>query len=100
MNAYRPGGRSDRQESQRFRSFEYTELLERDKANLDLFWLRDESLDDLDSLPPPDIVAAEIVEDLEAVLAEFADVAQALSRDGGSKLQPIQQPLLKESTES
>jgi len=50
----------------------------RDKANLDITWLRDESLEDLDNLPAPEIIAREIVEDLTAALAEFEAVAAAL----------------------
>ncbi len=46
--------------------------------SLDIFWLRDESLEDTDNLPPPDVIAAEIVEDLEAALAEFAAIAESL----------------------
>jgi len=41
-------------------------------------WLRDESLEDLENLPPPDVIAQEIVDDLEAALAEFSAVAQSL----------------------
>ena len=52
--------------------------LQRDKVSLDLTWLRDESLEDLDNLPPPDVIAREIVEDLEAALAEFSAVAESL----------------------
>ena len=46
-----------------------------DKLNLDIFWLKDESLEDSANLPDPDIIAAEIVEDLQAALAQFADIA-------------------------
>jgi type I restriction enzyme M protein len=53
--------------------------LQRDKVSLDLTWLRDESLEDLDNLPPPEVVAQEIVEDLEAALAEFSAVAESLA---------------------
>jgi type I restriction enzyme M protein len=49
----------------------------RDNANLDLTWLRDESLEDFDKLPAPEIIAREIVEDLTAALAEFEAVAAA-----------------------
>ena len=55
----------------------------RDKASLDIFWLRDESLEDTDNLPPPDVIAAEIVEDLEAALAEFAEIAATLGARSG-----------------
>lgn len=50
----------------------------RDKANLDITWLRDESLEDLGNLPAPEVIAREIVEDLTAALAEFEAVASAL----------------------
>jgi len=68
----------DRVESERFRAFRYDELVARDKANLDITWLRDESLEDLDNLPAPEVIAREIVEDLTAALAEFEAVAAAL----------------------
>jgi hypothetical protein len=53
----------------RWRCFKYEELLERDKLSLDLFLIKDKSLTDTDSLPPPDIIAAEIADDLEAARA-------------------------------
>ncbi len=52
----------------------------RDKVNLDIFWLKDESLEDSANLPDPDIIAAEIVEDLEAALSQFATIAEDLKR--------------------
>jgi type I restriction enzyme M protein len=55
----------------RWRAFAYDELLQRDKVSLDIFWLRDESLEDSASLADPDVIAAEIVEDLRAALEEF-----------------------------
>ena len=56
------------------------ELINRDKASLDIFWLRDESLEDSDNLPNPDVLAQEIVEDLEAALEQFAAIAGDLKR--------------------
>ena len=83
MQCYAPGkARSERAESERFHSFTYDELVARDKANLDITWLRDESLEDLDNLPAPEIIAREIVEDLTAALAEFEAVAAALEASG------------------
>jgi type I restriction enzyme M protein len=76
--AYHPEDRSQRTEGERFRSFRYDELIQRDKVSLDLIWLRDESLEDSDNLPPPDVLAQEIVEDLEAALSEFAQIATSL----------------------
>ncbi|WP_462203158.1 class I SAM-dependent DNA methyltransferase [Frankia sp. CcWB3] len=77
---YRPGEpRGTRTESERFRPFDYDELAARDKANLDITWLRDPSLDDADSLLPPDVIAREIVEDLQAALVEFSAIVDALA---------------------
>jgi hypothetical protein len=58
---------------------DYPDLLARDKASLDIFWLRDESLEDTDNLPAPKIIAAEIVEDLQAALDQFSEIAETLS---------------------
>jgi type I restriction enzyme M protein len=79
VDAYLPGkNRSERVESERWKSFTYDDLIARDKVNLDITWLRDESLEDADNLPAPEIIAREIVEDLIAALAEFEAVAAAL----------------------
>ena len=75
---YNPKNRHERKESERFKSFTYEELIKRDKLNLDIFWLKDESLEDSANLPDPDIIAAEIVEDLQAALAQFAEIANDL----------------------
>ena len=48
----------------------------RDKVNLDIFWLRDESLEDTANLPDPDVLAAEIVEDLTVALEQFGEIAE------------------------
>jgi len=77
---YNPTNRHERKESERFKSFTYEELTKRDKLNLDIFWLKDESLEDSANLPDPDIIAAEIVEDLEAALSQFAAIASDLKR--------------------
>jgi type I restriction enzyme M protein len=74
------GARAKRRESERFRRFSYGDLVGRDKVNLDIFWLKDDALDDPDLLPPPEEVAAEIVENLEAALERFRRVAGALNR--------------------
>jgi type I restriction enzyme M protein len=73
-------------EGGRWRSFTYDELTARDKVNLDITWLRDESLEDMDNLPAPDVIAREIVEDLTAALAEFEAVTAALESAPGSQL--------------
>ena len=50
---YNPENRHERTETERFRAFTYDELVAQDKASLDIFWLRDESLEDTDNLPAP-----------------------------------------------
>jgi len=76
---YHVGQMGQRRETERFRKFEVEELLKRDKLNLDIFWLKDDSLDDVDSLPAPDVIAAEIVENLQAALEAFQAVADELA---------------------
>jgi type I restriction enzyme M protein len=71
---------SDENPQGRWRAYEYDELTKRDKLNLDIFWLKDESLEDSANLPDPNIIAAEIVEDLQAALAQFAEIASDLKR--------------------
>ena len=83
VSSYSAENRHARTESERFHRFAYDELVARDKASLDITWLRDESLEDTDNLPPPDVIAQEIVEDLEAALAEFSRVASTLRAAGG-----------------
>jgi type I restriction enzyme M protein len=78
ITCYNPENRHERKETERFRHFRYDELVARDKASLDIFWLKDDSLDNLDDLPPPDVLAQEIIEHLEAALASFRDVATGL----------------------
>ncbi len=66
--------RYERQETERFKAFSYEELMQRDKLSLDIFWLKDESLEDSDNLPTPDVLASEIAEDLEAALQLFQSI--------------------------
>jgi type I restriction enzyme M protein len=75
---YHPANRHQRQPSERFHAFSYDELIKRDKLSLDLFWLRDDSLEGADALPSPDILAASIVEDLQAALEQFAAITEDL----------------------
>jgi hypothetical protein len=80
---YNPENRHQRQESERFRPFDYDALVKRDKASLDIFWLRDESLENSENLAAPEVIAAEIVEDLQAALDQFAEIANDLSGSDG-----------------
>ena len=75
---YNPDNRLERKEAERFRPFSYEDLVKRDKCSLDIFWLKDASLEDSDSLPDPDVIATEIAEDLEAALSQFAEIAADL----------------------
>jgi type I restriction enzyme M protein len=61
-----------------WRAYKYEDLIKRDKINLDIFWLKDEALEDSANLPAPEIIAADIVEDLQAALAQFAEIANDL----------------------
>lgn len=63
----------------RWRRFSYEDLTARDKANLDIFWLKDKSLTDLDNLPEPDDLAEDIIENLEAGLNSFRAVLAGLA---------------------
>lgn len=78
MVCYNAENRHERTETERFKAFTYDELVARDKASLDIFWLRDESLEDTGNLPAPELIAAEIVEDLQAALGQFAAIASSL----------------------
>ena len=80
ITCYNPVNRHNRKETERFKFFAYDELIARDKASLDIFWLKDDSLDNLDDLPPPDVLQQEIIEHLEAALNSFRDVAAGLAR--------------------
>jgi type I restriction enzyme M protein len=62
----------------------------RDKASLDIFWLKGESLEASDNLPDPDVIAQEIVEDLEAALEQFGTIRVKLA----SRIGPFQAKLL------
>jgi type I restriction enzyme M protein len=71
VQCFHPENRHERTESERFKCFAYGELLKRDKVNLDIFWLKDESLEDSAKPPDPDVLALEIAEELEAALGAF-----------------------------
>ena len=60
----------------RWRKFSYEEITTRDKTNLDIFWIKDKSLTDLDNLPDPDILADEIIENIESALASFREIKE------------------------
>ncbi len=79
VECYHVENRHQRQESERFHVFSYDDLLKRDKLSLDLFWLRDESLENADTLPTPQVLAASIIEDLQAALGLFMEIEADVS---------------------
>ena len=81
MAYYNPENRLRREESERFRRYAYDDLVKRDKANLDIFWLRDESMEDTAALPPPGVIADEILEDLRAALEQMEEIAGDLGTE-------------------
>ena len=81
IKCYNPTNRHNRVETYseenpegRWRKFKYEDIITRDKTSLDIFWLKDKSLADLDNLPDPDILANEIIDDLEAGLESFREI--------------------------
>ena len=88
IDCYNPANRhkrkatwnADKNPEGRWRKFTYEELIARDKTSLDVFWLKDKSLTDLDNLPEPDEIAEEIIENLEAGLNSFRQVLAGLSK--------------------
>ncbi len=86
IQCYNPENRFERKETWatenpegRWRKFSYDEIMARDKTSLDIFWLKDKSLADLDNLPDPDVLAREIVDNLEAGLESFKEVIASLN---------------------
>jgi type I restriction enzyme M protein len=87
IDCYNPRNRHARQASWheqtnpegRWRPFTYEQIVARDKTSLDIFWLKDKSLADLDTLPEPDDLAADIIENLEAGLSSFRAILGVLS---------------------
>jgi type I restriction enzyme M protein len=90
VKCYNPANRQLRKETYngdsnpegQWRRFTYDEIISRDKTSLDITWIKDKSLADLDNLPDPDILANEIVENLEAGLDSFRKIIQSLNGNG------------------
>jgi type I restriction enzyme M protein len=85
IQCYNPGNRYKRKETfleknpeGRWRKFTYNQIIARDKTSLDIFWLKDKSLTDLDSLPDPDDLATEIIENIEAGLESFKGIIEKM----------------------
>jgi type I restriction enzyme M protein len=86
IECYNPDNRHKRKETWsekkpdgRWRKFTYDEIVTRDKTSLDIFWLKDKSLTDLDNLPDPDVLAQEIIENIEAGLESFKGIINSLN---------------------
>ena len=86
VKCYCPEDRSKRRQTWseknpegRWRKFTYKEIVARDKTSLDIFWLKDDSLADLDNLPDPDVLAGEIIENLEAAVENFKAIMDGLN---------------------
>lgn len=89
IDCYNPRNRHDRYETYseenpdgRFRRFTIEEIMIRDKTSLDIFWVKDKSLADLDNLPDPDVLATEIIENLETAMDSFREILSALENKG------------------
>lgn len=74
---------SEKKPEGRWRAYDYEELVNRDKASLEIFWLKDESLEESENLPEPGVLAQEIVDDLEAALEQFREIAEDLGGNEG-----------------
>jgi type I restriction enzyme M protein len=79
VKCYNPTNRFERQETDRFKVFTYEDIMKRDKVSLDIFWLKDDSIEDSANLPAPEILAREIVDNLEAALEQFNGIYQDLN---------------------
>jgi type I restriction enzyme M protein len=97
VSLYKPGAIHERQPTWceanpegRWRCYELEELLARDKINLDLFWLKDDSLLDSDNLPDPDVIAAEIADDLRSALEQMEAILGDLQLDVPAKAAEVQ----------
>ena len=76
IKCYDPENRFNRKETERFKCFDYEDILKRDKTNIDIFWLKDENLEDLNKLHSPDIIANEMVKDLENALEQLKEILE------------------------
>ncbi|MBK8945455.1 MAG: SAM-dependent DNA methyltransferase [Ignavibacteriae bacterium] len=79
IKSFNSANRFERKESERFKPFTYEDIIKRDKTSLDIFWLKDESLEDTDNLPDPDILADEIADSLELALEQIREIQNFLT---------------------
>jgi len=69
-----------RKETEQFHAYSYEDLIKRDKLSLDIFWLKDDSLEDIENLPPPDEIAQEIADNLESALDSVNELIISLGK--------------------
>lgn len=88
ITCFNPANRHERSETWseenpdgRFRRYTYQEIMDRDKTSLDIFWIKDKSLADLDNLPDPDVLASEIMDNLESALESFRGIVEELAKN-------------------
>ena len=81
IKCYNPENRFDRKETDRFKAFSLDDLMQRDKVSLDIFWLKDESIEDSANLPDPKVIAHDITENLEAALQQFSSIYEDLGTE-------------------
>jgi len=81
IECYHPENKHLREEAERFKKFTYNEIISRDKTSLDIFWLKDKSLTDLDNLPDPDVLVEDIIENLESSLESLREISNNLSKE-------------------
>ncbi len=79
VQSYNQENRHVRVETERFKAFTCEQIMQRDKVSLDIFWLKDDSLEDSENLPAPEVIAREIVENLEAALEQFRGIEEELA---------------------
>jgi type I restriction enzyme M protein len=77
VSCYNVEDRQNRKETDRLRVVGYEVLVSCDQTNLDIFWLRDRSLEGSEDLQPPDVIAAEMAENSEAALEQFGEIHEA-----------------------
>jgi len=80
IKCYNPENKIERKETERFKAFTYEELIKRDRVSLDILWLKDESLEDTENLPPPDVIAQEIADNLESALDSVNELIVSLEK--------------------
>jgi type I restriction enzyme M protein len=80
VKCYNVKNKQNRKETEQFHAYSYDDLIKRDKTSLDIFWLKDESLEDTDNLPPPEIIAQEIADNLETALDSINELIVSLGK--------------------